>query len=52
MLIILGLPAIVFAFLALFSVVQNGGRWGPLSKVWTIIAVVFAVVALLLRWNK
>lgn len=45
---ILAILAIVFAVLVVFRLVRNHGRWDPAAKTWTIIAVIFAIVSIVL----
>lgn len=43
---ILSLIAAVFLVLALARIARDGGRIGPASRTWLIVAVVFAAVSI------
>jgi len=45
---ILGTLAAVFAVLVLVRLGRNGGRWDPAAKTWTLIAVIFIIVSVVL----
>jgi len=45
---ILGILAAVFAVLVLLRLARNGGRWDPAARTWTLIAVIFGIVSVVL----
>jgi hypothetical protein len=45
---ILGILAAVFAVLVLVRLARNQWRWDPAARTWTLIAVVFAIVSVVL----
>lgn len=45
---ILGILAAVFALLVLVRLGRNRGRWDPAARTWTLIAVIFAIVSVVL----
>jgi hypothetical protein len=48
---ILAAVGAVFLLLALGRIVKDGGRVGPASRTWLIIAIVFGAVSLWLQFN-
>jgi hypothetical protein len=42
---ILVIVGAVFLMLALFHIAKDGGRVGPASRTWLIVAIVFAAVS-------